>query len=437
MILDVNPKTSFYDINMLTLTEKGFWQNSPVQISILFFDLTKNFTPVPWTTVANSTQVVTQLPPELKNAVAMGNHNICMTTQVSFGGVAIPGDKCETAMVLTTNPNIWLFFGLGIAGGVVVIVVIIAVIFVVRRRRRPQVEYLQLPQEIEDFKPLMVKESEVKWGNLLGEGSFAIVYYGKWERKEVAIKEIKANPNSEKCTEFLQEVSTMKKIKHPHIVSMIGVIYNTKHFCILTEFMAKGSLSSILRNEDILVEEAHIKQMAIDTCLGLAYLHRMNIMHRDLKCANLLVDNNWTVKVGDFGLSRPIPEKEYTMTSCGTPAWAAPEVMQHRKYSTKADVFSFAICLWEMTTRQKPYAELEPYQIVIEVAVHNRRPELPNDILPQFADAIKACWKTDPEKRPSFTELVDYFESVKCPEPIHKTPYDYAEVTGGSLRDVV
>jgi len=324
-------------------------------------------------------------------------------------------------------------FGLGVAGGIVAIVAIIFIVIVVRRYKKKKTEYLEIPQEIEDL--VMVKEGEVKWGNLLGEGSFATVYYGKWEKTEVAIKEIKASP--EKCSEFIKEVTTMKTIKHPNIVSMLGVIYNTKHLCILTEFMAKGSLSSIIRNEDILIEDAHIQQMAIDTCKGMAYLHEKSLIHRDLKCANLLVDEDWSVKVGDFGLSRPIPEKEYTMTSCGTPAWAAPEVMQHRKYSTKADVFSFAICLWEMTTRQKPYSDLEPYQIVIEVAVHNRRPELTEEVTSYFSDAIEACWKTDPESRPSFIDLVEYFESISCPEPIHKTPYDYAEVTGGSLRDVV
>jgi len=281
----------------------------------------------------------------------------------------------------------------------------------------------------------MIKESDVKWGNLLGEGSFATVYYGKWEKKEVAIKEIKAS--TEKASDFIKEVAMMKVVNHPNIVTMLGIIYNTKHICIITEYMSKGSLSSILRNEDMLVEDAHIQQMAIDTCLGMAYLHEMNIIHRDLKCSNLLVDESWTVKVGDFGLSRSVPDKEYTMTSCGTPAWAAPEVLQHRKYTTKADVYSFAICLWEMTTRQKPYSDLEPYQIVIEVAVHNRRPELSDEVTYYFTDAVKACWKTDPEKRPSFTDLVEYFEGITCPEPIHRTPYDYAEVTGGSMRELV
>jgi len=175
------------------------------------------------------------------------------------------------------------------------------------------------------------------------------------------------------------------------------------------------------------IEEEHIRKMALDTCKGMAYLHKTSIIHRDLKCANLLVDLYWTIKVGDFGLSRVVSSNEASMTSCGTPAWAAPEVMQHRRYSTKADVFSFAVCLWEMTTRAKPYAELQPCQIVIEVAVHGSRPEISEDITPQFLKIIEACWEANPEKRKTFPELVEYFEGLRCPVPVHAFPYDYGE----------
>lgn len=100
----------------------------------------------------------------------------------------------------------------------------------------------------------------------------------------------------------------------------------------------------------------------------MAYLHGAQIIHRDLKSHNLLVDRHWTIKVGDFGLSRAMDQTASTMTACGTPCWTAPEVLNNERYTIKADVYSFGICLWEMCTREDPYEGMPPYNVIIAVA---------------------------------------------------------------------
>jgi len=139
-----------------------------------------------------------------------------------------------------------------------------------------------------------------------------------------------------------------------------------------------------------------------------------------------LVDKDWTIKVADFGLSREGEETDVTMTmtACGTPAWAAPEVLQTQRYSDKADVYSFAICLWEMCTRQIPYEGIPPYQIVISVATQGRRPELSfHDVISSvFKKQIRICWDDDPAKRPSFVQLVVDLENMEVIPPENEYP---------------
>eukprot|EP01090_Pellita_catalonica_P017809 TRINITY_DN5494_c0_g1_i1.p2 TRINITY_DN5494_c0_g1~~TRINITY_DN5494_c0_g1_i1.p2 ORF type:complete len:132 (+),score=12.70 TRINITY_DN5494_c0_g1_i1:41-436(+) len=111
-----------------------------------------------------------------------------------------------------------------------------------------------------------------------------------------------------------------------------------------------------------------------------AYLHMSNppVIHRDLKSHNLLVDENWNCKVCDFGMAKLlVAQGPSYLTACGTPAWSAPEVLRNERYTQKADVFSFAIVLWECVTRKKPYDGMPPFRVICDVGQNGLRPPLP------------------------------------------------------------
>jgi len=149
----------------------------------------------------------------------------------------------------------------------------------------------------------------------------------------------------------------------------------------------------------------------------MAYLHSIKIIHRDLKSHNLLVDKNWVVKVADFGLSRSVDDfNNKIMTACGTPCWTAPEVIRNLRYTYKADVYSFAICLWELLARTDPFPGMPPTQVVLAVAAQNIRPTMDQNWPVTFRSILGKCWDEEPDNRPLFDELIENFISLELPK---------------------
>lgn len=209
---------------------------------------------------------------------------------------------------------------------------------------------------------------------------------------------------------FKQEVSLMKRLRHPNILLFMGAVTSTQRLCIVTEYLPRGSLFSLLQKNSVRLDWRRRVHMALDIARGMNYLHHCNppIIHRDLKSSNLLVDKNWTVKVADFGLSR-IKRDTFltTKTGRGTPQWMAPEVLRNEPADEKSDVYSFGVILWELVTQKIPWENLNSIQVIGAVGFMNQRLELPTDVDPQWASIVQSCWESEPQSRPSFHELVD------------------------------
>uniref|UniRef100_A0A0E0F8J3 non-specific serine/threonine protein kinase n=1 Tax=Oryza meridionalis TaxID=40149 RepID=A0A0E0F8J3_9ORYZ len=149
---------------------------------------------------------------------------------------------------------------------------------------------------------------------------------------------------------------------------------------------------------------------------GMNYLHNSSppIVHRDLKSSNLLVDKNWTVKVADFGLSRLKLETFLTTkTGKGTPQWMAPEVLRNEPSNEKSDVYSYGVILWEISTQKIPWDNLNTMQVVGAVGFMDHRLDIPSDVDPHWASMIESCWDSDPQRRPSFQELLDQLRDLQ------------------------
>ncbi|XP_062201959.1 uncharacterized protein LOC133904456 [Phragmites australis] len=263
---------------------------------------------------------------------------------------------------------------------------------------------------------------EILWedlviGEQIGQGSCGTVYHALWYGSDVAVKVFSKQEYSEELIQtFRQEVSLMKKLRHPNILLFMGAVTSPQRLCIITEFLPRGSLFRLLQRSTTKLDVRRRVHMALDIARGMNYLHHSSplIIHRDLKSSNLLVDKNWTVKVADFGLSRLKRETFLTTKNGqGTPQWMAPEVLRNEPSDEKSDVYSYGVILWELVTQKIPWENLNSMQVIGAVGFMNQRLDIPSDVDPQWTSIIRSCWESDPQQRPSFQELLERLRELQ------------------------
>ncbi|XP_051887383.1 tyrosine-protein kinase SRK3-like [Pristis pectinata] len=241
----------------------------------------------------------------------------------------------------------------------------------------------------------------------LGSGHFGEVYAGYWNNTvQVAIKTVEVGVMNEK--EFQAETQIMKKLHHPHLIPLYAVCTTADPFYIVTELMKYGSLLSYLRsNEGSYLNLEQLLDMIVQVAEGMSYLESHNYIHRDLAARNILVGDNHTCKIADFGLARFIKDDTYVSQSTTIPyKWTAPEAIEHGYFSVKSDVWSFGILLYEVVTYGKtPYPGMNNQEVVSMVSKGYRMP-CPDGCPSTLHKVMLNCWEKVASKRPSFATLI-------------------------------
>ncbi|KAJ4783727.1 ACT-like protein tyrosine kinase family protein [Rhynchospora pubera] len=271
--------------------------------------------------------------------------------------------------------------------------------------------FVEIPTDGDDVWEL--DTNLLKIGNKVASGSYGDLYRGTYCSQDVAIKILKPERiNMDMQREFAQEVYIMRKVRHKNVVQFIGACTKPPSLCIVTEFMAGGSVYDYLHKQKGVFKPPALLRVAIDVSKGMNYLHQNNIIHRDLKTANLLMDENEVVKVADFGVARVKAQSGVMTAETGTYRWMAPEVIEHKPYDHKADVFSFGVMLWELLTGKIPYEYLTPLQAAVGVVQKGLRPTIPKNANPKLAELIEKCWQQDSTKRPDFAEILEILQHL-------------------------
>jgi len=262
-----------------------------------------------------------------------------------------------------------------------------------------------------------IKFEEIKWGEKIGGGCFGSVFKGKCRGQDVAIKQLlKQDLDSKILEDFRREVDIMTQMRHPNVVLFMGACTEPGKMVIVTELLSFSVHDLLRKNKDITLLQ-RIK-LAKGTAAGIAWLHGATpqIIHRDLKPNNLLVDEHWNVKVCDFGLSQ-VKLRENKIRDGksipGTPLWMSPEVLLGQDVDEKADVYSFGIVLWEIITGQEPFPYMEDFkQFKNAITKLKERPVIPENTHPNLKSLMELCWDQDPNKRPTFQQILPLLDSV-------------------------
>ncbi|RCV14788.1 hypothetical protein SETIT_3G006300v2 [Setaria italica] len=268
---------------------------------------------------------------------------------------------------------------------------------------------LELQEKIGDSN---VDRSLLQIGEKIASGSSGDLFRGTYHGMDVAIKFLRAeHVNDSSKLEFLQEVTILKSVNHDNVVRFYGACTKQRKYVIVTEYMPGGNLYDFLHKQKNTVDLTMVLRIAIGISRGMDYLHQNNIVHRDLKTANLLMGSDHVVKIADFGVSRNPPQEGDMTAETGTYRWMAPEVINHKPYDHRADVFSFAVVLWELVTSKMPYENLTPLQAALGVR-QGMRLEIPSWVHPQLSKLIQQCWDENPNVRPSFAEITAELEDM-------------------------
>ena len=249
----------------------------------------------------------------------------------------------------------------------------------------------------------------------IGSGSFGQVYKGCYKERTVAVKRYRTQARFMKSEVemFCREVSILGSLDCPYVIKMLGAcLEDPSQFAIVTEFISGGSLFSVLHEHRCPMDLSQRLGIALDVSRGMNYLHSLPqpIIHRDLNSHNILLHEEGRAVVADFGESRFLVNlwEENMTKQPGNLRWMAPEVFtQCTKYSIKADVFSFALCVWELLAGELPFSHLKPAAAAADIAYRQARPPLHHLGLPAGVERLLGrAWDRQPSSRPAFTEII-------------------------------
>jgi serine/threonine-protein kinase TNNI3K len=383
---------------------------------------------------------------ELVNTASLTNHS-CENTWDSWYewysstddlASSTSGSKASSSNGVSTGTIIGI-----VCGCVVVVLVVASAIFCCRRRKYGKrggqytttLDASSLEAALSGQTGLWnddvitakrIPRDKVKIKKLLSRGAYGEVYNGVFNGQKVAVKMLlpATRGNLEHVTDLLTEAKLTASMDHPHIVSFIGVAWDSlSDLCVVLEFMDGGDLRTLLNKYEASKHPVGVDRekatIALHVCHALTYLHSLTppVIHRDLKSRNILLNQAMEAKLTDFGISRE--RLDQTMTAgVGTSLWMAPEVMLGENYGVEADMFSFGVVLSELDVHTLPYAQakqrsldssgrkMADARLLQKITTGEMRVDFSDSSPKALVELGNACVAVAPDDRPTAAEAL-------------------------------
>ncbi|GLT49888.1 hypothetical protein SLA2020_234120 [Shorea laevis] len=260
--------------------------------------------------------------------------------------------------------------------------------------------------------------SKLFLGLRFAHGAHSRLYHGIYKDEPVAVKIITVPDDDENGNlrtrlekQFNREVTLLSRLHHQKVIKFVAACKKPPVYCVITEYLSEGSLRAYLHKLDHKsLPLQKLIAIALDIAHGMEYIHSKGVIHRDLKPENILIDENFHLKVADFGIACEEAYCDLLADDPGTYRWMAPEMIKKKSYGQKVDVYSFGLILWEMVAGTIPYDDMNPIQAAFAVVNKNLRPVIPGDCPPPLRALIEQCWSLQPDKRPDFSQIVQVLE---------------------------
>ncbi|KAF1410874.1 Integrin-linked protein kinase, partial [Eudyptes chrysocome] len=262
-----------------------------------------------------------------------------------------------------------------------------------------------------DFKQLSLSQK-------LNENQSGELWKGRWQGNDIVIKMLKIRDwTTRKSRDFNEEYPKLRIFSHPNVLPVLGACQSppAPHPIVISHWMPYGSLYNVLHEgTNFVVDQMQAVKFAFDIARGMAFLHTLEplIPRHHLNSRSIMIDEDMTARISmaDVKFSFQCPGRMYA------PAWVAPEALQKKPEEINrrsADMWSFAVLLWELVTREVPFADLSNMEIGMKVALEGLRPTIPPGISPHICKLMKICMNEDPAKRPKFDMIVPILEKMQ------------------------